>query len=98
MIKDDHRIYDQSRYENMYSWLYYSQSLHGYMCEICEIYYGSSTRPTNSNRGDWSHKPVTFHNNAGKKLRRHDFTESHKQAIIGLANLRIEDTTGSRAK
>ena len=98
MIKDDHRIYDQSRYENMYSWLYYSQSLHGYMCKICEIYYGSSPCPTNSNRGAWSHKPVTFHDNAGKKLRRHDSTESHKQPILGLANLRIEDTIGLRAK
>ena len=47
MIKDDHRIYDQSWYENMYSWLYYSQPLHGYMCKICEVYYGSSQCPTN---------------------------------------------------
>ena len=98
MIKDDHRIYDQSRYENMYSWLYYSQSLHGYMCKICEIYYGSSPCPTNSNRGAWSHKPVTFHDNAGKKLRRHDSAESHKQVILDLANLRMEDTIGSLAK
>ena len=98
MIKDDHRTYDQSCYENMYSWLYYSQSVHGYMCKICEIYYGSSSCPTNSNHGAWSHKPVTFHDNAGKKLRRHDSTESHKQAIPGLVNLRIEDTIGSRAK
>ena len=75
MIKDDHRIYDQSRYENMYSWLYYSQSLHGYMCNICEIYYVSSPCPTNSNRGVWSHKPVAFHDNA-----------DHKQNILGLAN------------
>ena len=51
MIKDDRRIYDQSRYENMYSWLYYSQSLHGYICKICKIYYGSSPCPTNLNRG-----------------------------------------------
>ena len=68
------------------------------MCKICEIYYGSSPCPTNSNRGPWSQKPITFHNNAGKKLRRHDSTESHKQTILGLANLRIEDIIGSRAK
>ena len=95
-IKDDHRIFDQSRYQNMYSWLYYCQSLHGCMCKICEIYYGSLPCPTNSNHGAWSHKPVTFHDNAGKKLRCHDSTKSHKQAILGLANLCIEDTTGSR--
>ena len=41
MIKEDHRIYDQSCYKNMYSRLYYSKSLHVYMCKICEIYYGS---------------------------------------------------------
>ena len=34
MIKDDHRIYHQSRYEYMYSWLYYSQSLHGYCAKF----------------------------------------------------------------
>ena len=98
MIKDDHTIYDQSRYENMYSWLYYIQSLHDYMCKICEIYYGSLPCPKNSNRAAWSHKPVTFHDNASKKLRHRDSTESHKQAITGLANIRIEDTIGSRAK
>ena len=82
----------------MYSWLYHSQSLHGYMCKICDIYYGSSLCPTNSNHGAWSHKPVTFHDNAGKKLRCHNYTESHKQAILGLANLHIEDNIGSQAK
>ena len=82
----------------MYSSPYYSQSLHGCMCKICNIYYGSSSCPTNSNCGAWSHKPVTFHDNAGKKLRCHDSTESHKQAILGLVNLRTEETIGSRAK
>ena len=54
--------------------------------------------PTNLNNGAWSHKPVTFHDNAGKKLGGHNSTESHKQAILGLVNLRIEDTIGSWAK
>ena len=66
--------------------------------KICEIYYGNSPSRTNLNRGAWSYKPVTFHDNAGKKLRSYDSTESYKQAILGLANLRIEDTIGSRAK
>ena len=44
-----------------------------------------------------SNKPVTFHDNAGKKIWHHSSTESHKQATLGLANLRIEDTIGSRA-
>ena len=78
MIKDNHRIYDQSHYENMYSWLCYSQSLHDYMWKICEIYYGSSPSPTNLNCEAWSHKTVTFHDNAGKKLRCHNCMESHK--------------------
>ena len=76
----------------------YSQSLHGYMCKICEIYYSSSPCPTNLNRGAWSLTPVTLHDNAGKKLQCQNSWESHKQAILGLANLRIEDTIGSRAK
>ena len=98
MIKDDHRIYNQSRCESMYSLLYYSQSLHGYMRKICKICYGSSPCPTNSNCGAWSRKPVTFHDNGGKKLQCHDSTESHKQAILGLVNLHTEETIGSRAK
>ena len=65
---------------------------------MCEIYYGSSLCPRNSNRRAWSHKPVTFHDNAGKKIWCHDSTESHKQAILGLVNLCIEDTIGSQAK
>ena len=58
----------------------------------------NSPCPTNSDLGASSNKPVTFHDNAVKKLQRDDFTESLKQAILGLANLRIENTIGSRAK
>ena len=54
--------------------------------------------PTNLNYGAWSHTPVTFHDNADKKLECHNSTESHKQAILGLVNLHIEDTIGSWAK
>ena len=31
-IASDHRFYDQTRYEALYSWLYYNHSLNGYMC------------------------------------------------------------------
>ena len=68
------------------------------MSKICETYYGSSLCPANSNRGAWSHKAITFHDNAGKKLWFHDCTESHKQAILSLANLSIKDTNGLQAK
>ena len=61
------------RYESLYSWLCYKQSEKGYMCKICDIYYGASPCPSGGIRGAWSHKAVTFHaDNAGNKLRRHE--------------------------
>ena len=98
LIQADHRIYDQSRYENLYSWLYFSQAMHGYMCKICEVFYGPLTCPSGGNRGAWSHVAVNFKDNAGKKLRRHDKSKPHLQAVEAMANMRIEDTLGGGNK
>ena len=59
------------------------------------MFYGNSPCPTNSNRGARSHKPVIFRDNAVKRLRHHKCADNHKHAILGLANLRLEDTIGS---
>ena len=67
-IQDDHRLYDQSRYEKMYDWLYYSQVAHRYMCKICKVFNGKSPVPTGRGRGAWFHNAVIFHGNAGRKL------------------------------
>ena len=95
LIKKDHRLYDQARYESLYSWLYYKQSAKGYMCKICDVYYGVSPCPSGGNRGAWSHKAVTFHDNAGKKLRRHEKSKLHSCAVKAMTNLRIEETLGN---
>ena len=92
LIKDDHRIYDQARYENLYPWLYYKHSSNGYMCKICDVYYGSSPCPSGGNRCAWSHNAVVFHDNAGKKLRRHNTSKCHSNAVKAMTNLRIEET------
>ena len=67
-IESDHRFYDQSRYEKMYTWLYYNQSERGYMCKVCEVYYRNSPHFSGSNRGAWSHVSVKFNDNLGKKI------------------------------
>ena len=67
-IQDDRCLYDQSRYKKMYDWLYYSQVAPGYICKICEVFYGKSPVPIGRGRGACSHNAVIFHGNAGKKL------------------------------
>ena len=68
MTESDHRFYDQSRYEKMYTWLYYNQSERGYMCKVCQVYYRNSPHFSGSNRGAWSHVSVKFNDNLGKKI------------------------------
>ena len=90
-IQDDHRLYDQSRYKKMYDWLYYSQVAHGYMCKICEVFYGKSPVPIGRRRGAWSHNAVIFHGNAGKKLRRHAKLKPHTNSILAITSTRIDE-------
>ena len=90
-IQDDHRLYDQSRYEKMYDWLYYSQVAHGYMCKICEVFYGKPPVPTGKGRGTWSHNVVIFHGNAGKKLGHQAKAKPHTNAILAITFNRIDE-------
>ena len=41
------------------------------------------------NRSTWSHVEVSFKDNPGKKLK-HDDSESHKEAVVVIANLKID--------
>ena len=96
MIKDDHRIYDQNLTMKIHT---LGSITANYFMAICAKFVRyNSLRPTNSNCGASSHKSVTFHGNAGKMLRRHNSKESHKQVILGLVNLHIEDSIDSWAK
>ena len=95
-IASDHRLYDQSKYERVYTWLYYNHTLNGYMCKVCDIFYTGTECPTGGDRGAWSHVAVKFHDNAGKKLRRHDKSDKHTSAINAMTNLRIEQTIGNK--
>ena len=89
-IESDHQFYDQSRYEKMHTWLYYNQSERGYMCKVCEVYYGNSPYSSGSNRGAWSHIGMKFNDNPGKKIQRHKKSSYHNKAV--LTNLKIQDT------
>ena len=76
----------------MYTWLYYNQSERGYMCKVCEVYYGNSPHSSGSNRGAWSHVGVKFNDNPGEKIRRHKKSSYHNKAVLAITNLKIQDT------
>ena len=75
----------------MYDWLYYSQVDDGYMCNICEFFYGKSPVPTGRGRGAWSHNAVIFHGNAGKKLQCHAKQKLHTNAILAITFTRTDE-------
>ena len=75
----------------MYDWIYCSQVAHGYMCKICEVFYGKSPVQLGKGRGAWSHNTVIFHRNAGKKLQRHAKSKPHTDAILAITSSRIDE-------
>ena len=72
-IMKDLRLYDETHYEKLYTWLYFSQSFHGYMCKTYEVFYGKNHVLSGKGRGACSHKGVVFEDNPGKKLRTYKF-------------------------
>ena len=89
-IKQDHRLFDERRSEKEYTWLHYNCNKGGYMCKVCEVCYGQSNAKAGWNRGAWFHVEVRFKDNPGKKLKRHDDSESHKEEVVTITNLKID--------
>ena len=61
------------------------------MRKICEVFYEVASTKLGGNREAWLHNIVIFKDNPGKKLIPHDKSESHKDAINSLKNLKIKD-------
>ena len=55
-IKQNHRLFDERRYEKEYVWLYYNFSKNGYLCKVCEVFYGNSSVKPGGSRGAWPHR------------------------------------------
>ena len=91
-MKWDHCLFDEKRYEKEYAWLYYNFSNNGYLCKVCEVFYGSSSEKPGGSRGAWSHRAVHFKDNPGKKVTCHDKSDSHGFALKSLTNLKIKET------
>ena len=89
-------IIDNSKYERLYKWLYFSHLKNGFMCKICSVFYADSPCPEHTSGGAWSHKGVVFKENTCKKLRQHGKSESHKKAILAKANLTTEESIASK--
>ena len=90
-IKQDHRLFDERQYEKEYGWLYYNFSKNGYLCKVCEVFYGSSSEKPGGSRGAWLHRTVHFKDNPCKKLTHHDESDSHGFALKSLTNLKIKE-------
>ena len=90
-MRRHHHLFDKRRYEKEYTWLYYSFNKKGYLCKICEIFYGESSAKPGGSREAWWRNAVFFKDNPGKKLTQHDKSESHKDVINSLINLKMKD-------
>ena len=60
------------------------------MCKVCEVCYEQSNAKARENRGAWSHVKVRFKDNPGKNLKHNDNSESHKEAVVLITNLKID--------
>ena len=70
----------------------YSYSKNVYLCKICTVFYGDNPEPPHGSKGTWSHKGILFKDNPGKKLRRHERSDDHKDAIRAKTYMRIEES------
>ena len=95
-VLSDYRQFDHTQDQRIYKWLYFSHLKIGFICKICSVFYGESPCPEHTSRGAWSHKGVEFKENPGKKLHRHGKSKSHKKAILGKANLTIQESIASK--
>ena len=95
-ITKDLRLYDETGYGKLYTWLYFSQAFHGYLCKRCKFFYRKKAVPSGKGREAWSHKAIVFKDNPGIKLRRHANLKPHKDALESLTHLRVEDTLSCR--
>lgn len=90
VLRLDHRQFDHGKYEKIYKWLYYSYSQRGFMCKICTVFHGDKPLLAHGSRGAWSHRGVVFKENPGKKLRRHESSTDHKNAVLAKTNVSME--------
>ena len=71
-------------------------STNGYLCKVCEVFYGSSSEKPGGFRGAWSHRAVHFKDKTDKKLTLHDESDSHDFALESLTNLKIKEIVENR--
>ena len=90
-IKRDHHLFDERQYEKEYAWLYYNFSKNGYLCNVREVFYRSSSEKPGGSRGAWLQRAVHSKDNPGKKLTLHDESDSHGFALKSLTNLKIKE-------
>ena len=60
------------------------------MYKVCEVFHGQSNAKAGGNRGTWTHVEVRFTDNPDKKLKRHGDSESHKEAVVTITNLKTD--------
>ena len=98
MVKKDNRLYDEAKYLRQYSWIYYNLEKYGYMCKICEVFYGDQPCPTGRGRGAWSHNAVLLKENPKRRFTRHEKSKSHINAHVMKTSSKIEEAIGKADK
>ena len=73
--RSDKRCYGSSKYEEDHKWLYFSQSLKGWMCEVCEMY-PYSTGPS---VGAFSTRPCENNSHSFHVIKQHESSARHKR-------------------
>ncbi|XP_053390185.1 uncharacterized protein LOC128553096 isoform X2 [Mercenaria mercenaria] len=77
VLVPDSRLFDTTRYENTYKWLYHSAAKEGYCCKYCEFMYSSTiTDDTTA----YISRGVHLGTRPTRKLKTHDQSEKHLKA------------------
>lgn len=94
MIKQDNRLYDERKYVSQYPWVYYNLEKYGYLCKVCEVFYGDQLCPSGRGRGAWSHNAVLLKDNPKRRFQRHEKSKPHIDAILMKTSSKIEEAIG----
>ena len=73
--RSDKRCYGSSKYEKDHKWLYFSQSLKGWVCKVYEMY-PYSTGPS---KGAFSTTPSENTSHPSHAFKQHESSARHKQ-------------------
>ena len=76
---DGRKLFSDLKWEQTYTWLYYSCSKNGYLCKICELF---STESTGNSQIAFVDRGVQFGQHPGRQLDKHAESKRHCTAAM----------------